>query len=267
MPEISVGASTYHYHRQGRGDPLVLLHGFTGRAENWAHLQPQLAEKCDTIALDLPGHGRTIVPYDHYTMPRVAADLVALFQKLDFPPIHLWGYSMGGRLALYLAVHYPQHIMRLILESASPGLKTAEERAARQESDAALANRIKQEGIPAFVDYWEQIPLFASQQNLPEAVRQRHRKLRLQNRPEGLAHSLRGMGAGVQPSLWPHLPQLHLPVQLIVGELDEKYVRTGREMAALMPAAHLHIVPHAGHTVHLEQPTDVFHLVAGLLNN
>jgi 2-succinyl-6-hydroxy-2,4-cyclohexadiene-1-carboxylate synthase len=256
MPLLRVQDVDYHYQQRGQGSPLVLLHGFTGRVENWAHLLPVLAQQYETVAIDLLGHGRTTAPAnpDRYAMPRAAADLATLFQDLDLPTVKLWGYSMGGRLALYLAVHYPELVHSLVLESASPGLKTEAGRAARREKDTDLARRIEREGIAAFVDFWEQVPLFASQQSLPETVRRRHRALRLQNRPEGLANSLCGMGTGAQPSLWPRLPDMRLPVRLVAGELDMKFVQIGQEMAAQLPQATLHVVPGAGHTVHLERP-------------
>ncbi|MCL4834580.1 MAG: alpha/beta fold hydrolase, partial [Caldilineaceae bacterium] len=159
-----------------------------------------------------------------------------------------------GRLALYFALHYPEKVTSLILESASPGLATPEERAARTASDNALAMRIEREGIPAFVAFWEALPLWRSQARLPASVQQWLHEQRLGNSPTGLAHSLRGMGSGVQPSLWERLGELDMPVLLLAGEEDEKFVAINRQMAQRIPHARLEIVPRAGHTLHLEQP-------------
>ena len=235
---------------------MLLLHGFTGSSANWQPLQETLAGDFRTIAVDLPGHGRTGAPADltRYAMPAVAADLVALLDHLQAGPSHLLGYSMGGRLALYLALVHPRRWRSLILESASPGLETPTARAERRRRDEALAAWIEAEGIAAFVARWEVLPLFASQRRLPAPVRRAHRAGRLRNRPAGLANSLRGMGTGVQPSLWPRLPTLALPTLLIAGALDEKFVSIARQMARHIPSARLAIVPDAGHAVHLEQP-------------
>lgn len=238
--------------------PLVLLHGFTGSVENWRPLIDQLASLNRTIiAVDILGHGRSGAPLDptRYRMELVAADIAEILNtQLGFSQIDLLGYSMGGRLALGIACHYKQLINRLILESASPGLETMEERNARKTSDDALADWIEQNGILAFVDRWEVVPLFDSQKVLPEAVRARLRNQRLHNRTHGLANSLRGMGTGVQPSFWDCLAQLTLPFHLIVGELDTKFCRIGQEMMERLPNARLTVVEDAGHTVHLEKP-------------
>lgn len=263
MPFVEANGERYHYQRYGKGEPLLLLHGFTGRVENWAQLIPKLSLAYHTIAIDLLGHGQTDAPAapHRYAMPAAAKDLITIIDALDLSPLHLYGYSMGGRLSLYLALHYPERIRSLTLESSSPGLKTAAERTARKEMDESLATQIETEGVTAFVDYWEQLPLFASQHKLPVDVRTNHRQWRLQNRPEGLANSLRGMGTGVQPSLWSHLSQIQPPVQLIVGELDQKFVQIGQEMTGLLPRVNLNIVPAAGHAVHLEHPEVVVQIL------
>ena len=80
-----------------------------------------------------------------------------------------------------------------------------------------------------------------------------HRQ-RLQNNATGLAQSLRGVGTGVQPSLYAQLPALHIPVLIIAGELDTKFTMIAKRMAHALPQSQLHIIPAAGHTVHLEQP-------------
>ena len=233
--------------------PYLLLHGFTGAAANWSRVAHALAPRSRVIAPDLLGHGRTDAPPDpaRYAMPHAAADLFALWRLLELPPLHLVGYSMGGRLALYLALEYPPMIARLTLESASPGLESDDERLARRASDEALADRIESDGIQAFVAAWENLPLFATQS---DDVKASLRPVRLAQRPLGLANSLRGMGTGAQPSLWPRLPELTMPVQLIVGALDAKFTDINRRMQALIPMSRLTIIPGGGHTVHLEQP-------------
>jgi 2-succinyl-6-hydroxy-2,4-cyclohexadiene-1-carboxylate synthase len=191
-------------------------------------------------------------------MENAAHDLVAIFKQLSLPPVCLLGYSMGGRLALYLALHYSSIIDSLILESASPGLETEVERVERQRSDEQLANRIERDGISAFVDEWEKLPLFATQAYLPQVVRDIQRANRLRNDPHGLANSLRGMGTGVQPSLWPKLPALDKQVLLLVGEFDRKFLVIARRMKLLIPNSRLAIIRESGHITHLEQP-QLFH--------
>lgn len=247
----------YHYQVQGGGEPLLLLHGFTGSCENWRPLIPQLAKQFQTITVDLPGHGKTASPIrkQRYSMGPVANDLVSLMQSLGHEQFHLLGYSMGGRTALFLTVHHPNHVKSLVLESASPGLETEAERKARRQFDNHLADRIENESIEQFVDFWESISLWESQGLLPESTKQALRAIRLANRPSGLANSLRGAGTGQQPSLWPALSNLDSPVLLISGELDIKFCKIAAEMATHFKKSFHQTVPQAGHTIHLEKPS------------
>jgi 2-succinyl-6-hydroxy-2,4-cyclohexadiene-1-carboxylate synthase len=260
----------YHIRISGAGRrPLLLLHGFTGSGGSWNGIVEGLEAHFRLIRVDLLGHGRTAAPADpaRYGIEAAAADLEAILQQAAAVPADVLGYSMGGRLALYLALTRPVLVRSLILESASPGLATAAERETRRRQDEALAWRIEQEGIEAFVQEWEQIPLFASQKKLSPVIRDALRRRRLANRAQGLANSLRGLGTGSQPSLWPRLPELSMPVLLLAGEWDEKFSGINRAMAATMPRAHVVIVPGAGHTIHLEQPGSWQEIVTTFLSS
>ena len=256
MPFITIDQTRYHYLEAGVGQPMLLLHGFTGCTKNWGEVMVPLVQRYRVIAIDLPGHGLTQTPDDvaPFTMPVVAQHLAEFIRLTIGAPVHLVGYSMGGRLALYLALEHPAQVQMLTLESASPGLETQAERVTRVASDEALAERIERGGIAAFVAGWEQLPLWASQQHVTDVKRGRLHAQRLQNNPRGLALSLRGMGTGAQPSLWHRLGELQTPTRLLAGEQDAKFVAIARRMAAAVPRSQLHIVSDAGHCTHFEQP-------------
>jgi len=262
-----IGGLRYAVEEAGAGEPLVLLHGFTGRAANWRPLLTRLAEQWRVIAIDLPGHGDSDAPaaVARYKMRYVAADLAALLTRRDAAPAHWLGYSMGGRLALYTAVTHPGVVRSLILESATAGLPNAAERQARRAADEALAARIERDGIAAFVAEWERQPLFAGVARLPNEARAALHDQRLANSPLGLANSLRGMGTGVQPPLWSRLATMAAPTLLIAGELDAKFVALNERLAATIPGARLRLMADAGHTVHLEQPEAFVAEVIGFL--
>lgn len=267
---IQIDGVNYVYQNFGLADehiaqsegkrPLLFLHGFTGSSANWQTHMKTHAPQRQTIAIDLLGHGGTDAPTDptRYRMEQSAQDLATLLDQIAIKPVDLVGYSMGGRLALYFALAYPAYVNCLFLESTSPGLATASERTTRRVQDEAVADFIEDEGILAFVDRWEAIPLFASQQHLPTETKRRLREQRLNNNAKGLANSLRGMGTGVQPSLWSRLGELQMPVHLLVGELDIKFCAIGEAMVERFnqagKVATLTVAPDAGHTVHLEQP-------------
>lgn len=172
---------------------------------------------------------------------------------------------MGGRLALMLACRYPSRIQSLILESSSPGLKSDRERQERVASDEKLAVFIEREGIESFVNHWENIPLFQTQKRVNLEKRAMLRSLRLQNNAQGLANSLRGMGTGKQPSLWTCLATLPMPIFLITGALDTKYVSIANQISAQIEGAKLALVDGAGHTVHFEKKEQFIHLVLDFL--
>ncbi len=246
-----------------KSDPaLVMLHGFTGSAAGWGRQLDMLAAYgLRVIAFDLLGHGQSDAPDDpqRYAIEHCQQDILAALQELGASKAILLGYSMGGRIALYTA--FSGFFRALILESASPGLEDQARREQRRISDEALAANIEREGVQAFIEHWEKLPLFASQGTLPLECRQALHRQRLQNRATGLAQSLRGVGTGVQPSLYARLPALHIPVLLIAGELDTKFTAIARHMVQALPQSQLHIIPGAGHTVHLERPEKFASLV------
>ncbi len=237
------------------GPALLLLHGFTGGSATWApHIEAW--REFTIIAVDLLGHGRSDCPADpdRYRMERCVADLLALLDQLGVQQTAVLGYSMGGRVALHLALHAPERLWALVLESASPGIMDAAERESRRHTDATQAEMIERDGIVAFVDRWQALPLFATQARLPVAVREALRRQRLDNNLQGLANSLRGLGAGMQEPVLQRLGQVQVPTLLLVGALDDKYCELARQMATVLPHQQLVIAPESGHAVHLEQP-------------
>lgn len=256
MPMIAISGESYHVREVGSGPAVILLHGFSGSMESWAELAPTLGETHRTLTIDLLGHGASTSPQsaERYAFRQMLADLVALADSLQIRNAAWLGYSMGGRLALGMAIEFPEYVNALILESASPGIADHEERQQRSIADNALADQIEQGGVPAFVDRWERLPLWKSEANLAPGIRERLRAQRLRNNATGLAGSLRGTGTGAQPSYWDRLPALHCPTLVITGELDEKFSTIGSAMADRMPNAALAIVPGAGHAVHREAP-------------
>lgn len=249
---MTVGESKYWCQVSGQGAPVVLLHGFTGSTATWSTLVPTLVDRFQVITIDLPGHGKTKVD-SAKTMLDCCADIKLIIEQLGLGKVHLLGYSMGGRTALSFAMVYFDMVQSLILESASPGLARAADRENRRKNDHQLAERITTDGIDVFVDDWESIPLFQSQKNLPDSTRQNIRVERLSQQEEGLAMSLTSMGSGVQPSWWDKLETLSLPVLLIVGEWDSKFINLNKDMHYLLPRSDLVTAQKSGHAIHVEQ--------------
>jgi len=249
-------------------DPVVLFHGFTGAKESWIGLRDELKRCYRVIAVDLPGHGGTDCgsAITNYSLEAAAAAVKsALVEGAKLNRFALVGYSMGGHLALFFALQYAALVSKLVLESASPGIAEPKERHERHKSDRDLADLIETAGVEAFVDKWERIPLFESLSKLPADERARLRRQRMKCSAQGLALSLRGMSVGAQPWLGDRLQELTMPVLIVAGELDRKYVEIARAMAARIPDARIDVVGGAGHVLHIESSGVFNRLVADFL--
>ncbi|RLL46472.1 2-succinyl-6-hydroxy-2,4-cyclohexadiene-1-carboxylate synthase [Oceanobacillus piezotolerans] len=253
---FTINDANYWYEIHGKGAPVVLFHGFTGSSGTWSHLIEAGKDQLQFITIDLPGHGKTKMSNPR-TMEACCKDISHLLDTLGYETVHVVGYSMGGRTALSFAMAFPERIRSLTLESASPGLEVEETREKRAVNDEELAKRIERNGIREFVHFWENIPLFESQKDLPAAIQQKIRKERLEQSESGLAMSLRYMGTGSQPSWWSMLHTFEKPVQLLVGERDEKFVSINKKMQSFFFSCKLIEVEDAGHAIHVEKP-DVF---------
>jgi len=220
---------------------LLLLHGFTQTGASWDGVSRALAGRYRALAPDL-GAG----PWE------AELDRLSALAPEEFV---LAGYSMGGRLALELALRHPERVRALVLVSASPGLADGQERAARRAADEALAVRIEAIGVEAFAREWAAQSLFAGQS---EAVAALAHADRLRRSAAEHAAQLRGLGTGVMPPLWDRLGELVMPVTLVVGERDTKF----RAIAERMPVGEVVVVPGAGHAVALEAPAAVAEAIA-----
>lgn len=236
---------------------LVLLHGFTNTGASWEPVIRASAAQYRPLAPDIRGQG-TASATTPVTLNAVIADVAALVPAQE--RFTLVGYSMGGRIALHVALALPERVDRLVLIGASPGLADAAERTARQEADERLAAELEEMSIDEFARRWAQTPVLAG---VADELAARAHADRLRSTPDGLARSLRGLGTGALPPLWERLGELIRPVTLITGERDQKFTAIAIEMAALMPDAEHVVVPGAGHAVHLEAPDAVAAIIAG----
>ncbi len=242
----------------GSGEPVIVLHGFTGSAEAMAPLAERL-HGWRRIAVDLVGHGRSPSPADlaPYSVEAMADAVGLLAAGIPDWPCHVIGYSMGGRVALALAAAHPRACRSLTLISATAGIADAPQRAQRRRADEALADRIGEHGLARFVDEWTDLPMWDSLRgSLGPMAWQASVDQRLRCDPTGLANSLRAGGTGAMTPLWDRLAGLDIPALVVCGELDAKFVEIGRRMHDLLPASKLVVLAGAGHAAHLERPDD-----------
>ena len=246
---------SYTFTPQDNAPVILYLHGFLGCREDWNPTASALGPAFGHLQIDLPGHGATgNAPDDAaFAMPGCARALIELVDHLGIQTCHVLGYSMGGRLALYLARYHAGRFGRFVIASASPGLKTSGERTERINRDHELALRLRSDGLDRFLTDWYNLPLFATLDQDSEAFRQLLVRRR-RNDPEALARSLQQMGTGAQPSLWDELGSIKAAALFVAGARDAKFKNLASQMANLCPHAQLAILADAGHTVHLETP-------------
>ena len=242
---------------RGAGNAVLLVHGFMGSGAAWSEpVVEGLATRARVLTVDLLGHGGSDRPHDssRYTLAEMVRDLLEVLDAASVKRASLVGYSMGGRVALGVAVLQPDRVRRLVLESASPGLRGEDEREARRREDECRARKLLDGGLGPFVDWWDARPVFAGGARSPNGVGERLRAIHLANDAAALAACLRGLGSGVQPSFWDHLRWLDRRTLLLTGAHDGKFTAIAGSMQAELPRARHVTVPDAGHRVHLERP-------------
>jgi 2-succinyl-6-hydroxy-2,4-cyclohexadiene-1-carboxylate synthase len=237
-------------------ETVVLLHGFAGTRHGWDLVADRLhPERYRPLALDLRGHGdaRAERPI---TFAACVADVAAAAPERFV----LCGYSLGGRIALHIALAHPERVSRLVLVASTAGIEDPALRADRREADDKLAADTERGTIEDFAERWVRQPLFAG---TPPAAAEHWRADLLRNDPAALAAVLRGIGPGAMEPLWDRLPELDgLPVTIIAGERDGRYAAIGRRLAAALPDARLLVVPGAGHGLLREAPQAVAAAIA-----
>lgn len=247
---------------------LICLHGFAQHGDSWDEVAALLARRgWEIVAPDLPELALR-VGEDGDALGAVCADVAALirdaFRQSARLPI-LVGYSMGGRIALEAVLRAqaagdPLPLGGLVLESAGLGPADDSEHEQLRRRNAEWAARMHDEGVEAFMIWWEDLPLFASQRSLPEGVRASLREGRLRNDSETLALELVGWGQHCQARKAASLACLDglasrgVPCAYFAGGLDRKYKAIAEEIAVAAASVEVRVFPGAGHNIHLEDP-------------
>lgn len=257
MKWIEINGITYacKIHQQDKNLPrLLMLHGFMGDHRAFNHLIKDLTEFCNPITADLLGHGQTSQPTnsERYDEKQQLRDICELINMLNIDPLFLFGYSMGGRLALKSALKAPELFRGLILESTNCGISDPEERKERQKLDSAWAADI-QDDFDNFLSGWKELDLFQSPLPEDKSLVRKYRQIQSEQSPPALAASLRGFGTGSMTPVCNDLEKLNLPVQLMAGSEDEKYQQISRNLVDQFPNATFSSV-RAGHRTHLDNP-------------
>jgi 2-succinyl-6-hydroxy-2,4-cyclohexadiene-1-carboxylate synthase len=224
---------------------IRLIHGFTQTAESWNPVEALLPRDWDVQALEVPD----------------GLDFVATSEAMGQRGggAGTWvGYSMGARLCLRLALDRPEVVQRLVLVSGTGGIRSPAERRARRASDEELAGDAERDGVEVFLERWLDQRLFETLPREAAMLDERRRG----NTVHRLVHQLRALGQGTQEPLWDRLQGLAMPVLLVSGQWDRTYGEIAEQMTAAIGDNATHVtVPKSGHSVNLERPDELAHVL------
>lgn len=251
---------------QQNTEKIVFLHGFTGSSHDFLTLPDTILSNYRCLIPDLPGHGETQVLEDA-TVFQTEGQIALLEQWLDSLgncKFHLFGYSMGGRLALQFAVKNSEQIQSLILVSTTAGIKEEAIGKERVQADVRLAKKILNSEPIGFLTEWISQPLFEgiTERGADFIAREVERRLPIQR--TGLACSLKHFSTGIMPSVWHQLSDIKAPTLVIAGSRDWKYLKLGHELVTLMPIATLRILE-TSHAPLIESPSLLWKHVANFI--
>lgn len=231
--------------------PLVFLHGFLGVKEDWEEVISSLQDQFCCYTIDLPGHGSS--PYEDHLLESIFNTL----QSLDLFPAPIVGYSMGGRLALFLKEYFPKLFKELILIGAHTGIEDEQERKSRWHKDLNWSLILDTQPFESFLLSWYSQPLFQSLKKRPEVFAKILTRRTHQN-PQNMASILRNFSLGLQPPL----KKFHQDTLFIYGEEDPMFSELYQDFS---PSDLTIEKIKGGHALHLENPHELADKIVNFL--
>jgi 2-succinyl-6-hydroxy-2,4-cyclohexadiene-1-carboxylate synthase len=239
------------------GTVVVFLHGFGGSGEVFNWISQQLNDSgISTVLIDLPGHGKSKAPLDPdlYNIQTQRNHLIGLFEAMKLDSPWLYGYSMGGRIALNIATQTTLSLSGLILESAQLGISDADDRKARIESDIQLASKLRNDP-KQFFQMWNRLPLFRSSNKIKSEETIKFESIQVGQNINSLALTLEYMSPGRSNAIKiDELDQLPYPVMVLTGSEDLKYDAMWYAISERYHKIEHLQIPEAGHRIHMDQP-------------
>jgi 3-oxoadipate enol-lactonase len=251
----------FHFVENGKGQSLLLVHGYPLDHSMWQGQITGLADVSRVIAPDLRGFGQSDVISGTATMAQMADDLATMLDTLEIEqPVVFCGLSMGGYVAWQFALRHGQRLAKLILCDTRAVADTPQAAAGRRET----ADRVLSEGskvaAEALVPKLFAPATYQAQPAIVEATRQ----VILRTKPEGIAAALRGMAE--RPDVTSQLVQIDVPALVLCGQHDGiSPPAEMRQIASVLPRAEYVEIANAGHMSPLEQPAVVNRAIRSFL--
>jgi 2-succinyl-6-hydroxy-2,4-cyclohexadiene-1-carboxylate synthase len=256
MPIAKVNNIDLYYEKQGEGNPLVFLHGYTGSCDDWKNQVKILPSEFMSIAVDHRGHGQTEAPKneDDYSIKIFSEDVCTLLKHLNIDQCCLVGHSMGGFMSLQFVLDHPDMVKALVLVDTSSG--DFERAPGFEELRAKLDELARTDGMEAAFEYDAannplRIERFKKHPELREITRQKV----LNTSVDGYIYVARTFGKW--PSVTARLPEIKVPTLIFLGEEDAGFIKASQTMKDNIPSSELVTIPGVGHSPHEEAP-DLF---------
>jgi 2-succinyl-6-hydroxy-2,4-cyclohexadiene-1-carboxylate synthase len=231
----------------------TLIHGFAGSPLSWTRLVELAGFEPPPLLPTLAGHGRTWRRRQVASFESELERLTSEIERTERPRL-VCGYSMGARVALGLLAHRPSLFDAAVLVGVHPGFDGESEREARREIDSARSRLLRNQGLAAFVDAWEALPMFSSQRALPARTLVEQRAIRLDHEAEGLARALELLGLAEMADYRASIHSAEMPITLVTGALDLKFSELAETLRATSSGIAVERIAGVGHNVVLEAP-------------
>jgi len=238
-----------NYEIKGKGQNLVLIHGAGDNLNMWYHQVPVFSKSYRVITYDVRGSGETESPKGEYSISLFSEDAYQLMKAIRVEDACFLGYSMGGRIALELAINHPELVKALVLANSSPVL--ARPSAERIEKRRTMLDLLDKGDMTEFVGMMTTDAFSPGFKSSHPIEFEKYMKVKLQNQPRGIAQIMRLLGVPANP---PDLGKVKCPVLLIVGEKDSFMgVEQGKKAQKAMAGSRLVTLP-TGHAAAIELP-------------
>lgn len=234
---------------KGRGENFVLIHGAGDNLNMWYHQVPLFSKSYRVIAYDVRGAGKTDRPEGEYSISLFAKDAYELMKGINVESACFLGYSMGGRIALELALNHPEMVKALVLANSSVGSVLASPEAAERRRQ--MLELLEKGDTRKFAEMMATSAFSPGFRAKNPAEFEKYMKVKLQSKPDGIARIIRSLGVPASP---PELGKVKCPVLLIAGENDLYMdVEQGKKTQGAISGSKLVILP-TGHAAAIELP-------------
>jgi len=257
MPRLQLKDIALHYEVTGKGEPVLFIHGLGSSGRDWEMQVDFFSQNYQVVVFDLRGHGESDKPAGPYSIPLFAANTAGLMEALGIAPAHVVGISLGGMIALQLAVDRPELVKSLVVVNSGPEfvVRTFKERLA-----------VLQRFLIARLLGMRKMGEVLSQRLLPKPEHEALRAIFVQRWAENDPRAYRdAMRAIVGWSVAGRLGEIDIPTLVIAADQDYTPVAAKEAYVAKMPRAELVVIRDARHAVTVERPAEFNAVVAAFL--